>query len=77
MHLLQESGSEGCAPTLPPHSVYISQKPDHPSQTHQVQLLKANPKQQNWRQMKEHRGINTDNAVQTKGENKVGEKIKL
>lgn len=24
--------------------------------------------------MKEHRGINTDNAVQTKEENKVGEK---
>lgn len=61
----QDSGSEGCAPTSP-CSVHICPKPDHPSQTRQVQLLKANPKWQNWRQMKEHRGRVTDNAAQTK-----------
>lgn len=63
------SGREGCAPTLPPRCP-LCQKLHHPSQTHQ--LLQANPKWQNWRQMKKHRGRTTNNAVQTKGKKKGG-----
>lgn len=75
----QVSGSAGCAPTFPPCSVHICQKPDHPSQTRQDQLLKANPKWQNWRQMKEHTDRTTYNAVQTnkKQTSKGKKKIKL
>lgn len=62
-----KSGSEGYASTFPPCSVHICQKPDQPSQTcYKVQLLKANPKWENWRQMKENAPRTIDNAVQIK-----------